>query len=83
MTEYNAYGELYDQRPELIIHERLKNSGTVSELITIANQQNFKVHFERGPLRQDAVIKWHENEKRRPESHSISSALRFFKSFSS
>jgi hypothetical protein len=83
VSDYNAYGELYDQRPELIIQERLKHSGTVRELIDMAAQQNFKVCFDRGPLRQDAMIKWHETENRRPESHSVSSALRYFKRFSS
>jgi hypothetical protein len=80
---YNAYGELYDQRPELIIHERLKHSGTVKELIDIASKQDFRVSFDKGPLRQDTMIKWHENENRRPESYSLSSALRYFKKFSS
>ena len=83
MTEYNAYGELYDQRPELIIHDRLRNSGTVRELVDLAQKQNYKICFDRGPLRQDAVIKWHDNENRRPESHSVSSALRYFKRSSS
>lgn len=83
MSEYNAYGELYDQRPELVIHERLRYSGTAKELADLAYEQNFKVNFDRGPLRQDAIIKWHETEKRRPESHSIASALRYFKRLSS
>jgi hypothetical protein len=83
MSDYNAYGELYDQRPELIIHERLKNSGTVRELINIAQENNFRVCFGRGPLRQDTMIKWHDNENKRPECYSMSSALRYFKQFSS
>jgi hypothetical protein len=83
MTEYNAYGELYDQRPELVIHERLRHSGSVRELVELASHQNFKVYFDRGPLRQDTMIKWHKETGLRPESHSVSSALRYFRQSSS
>jgi len=31
MSDYNAYGELYDQRPELVIHDRLRHSGESGE----------------------------------------------------
>lgn len=79
ILDYNTYGELYDQRPELVIHERLRHSGMAQELVSIASQQNFNVYFDRGPFRHDTLIKWHENEKRRPESHSMASALRYFK----
>lgn len=79
MSDYNAYGELYDQRPELVIHDRLRHSGTVQELINLAKEQNYKICFDRGPLRHDAMIKWHETDNRRPESHSVSSAMRHFK----
>lgn len=83
MTEYNAYGELYDQRPDLIIHERLKHNGSIKELIDIARSKNFNVYFDRGPLHQDTVIKWHEETGKRPEGHSVSSAMRYFKRLSS
>lgn len=79
MSDYNAYGELYDQRPELIIHDRLKYLGSVQELVELAKQGNFKVNFERGPLRRDLVIKWHDAPHTREESLSLSSGLRYMK----
>lgn len=79
MPEYNAYGELYDQRPELVIHERLKQSGTVREIVDIANRHNFNVYFDRGPFHQDMLIKWKGDSSKKPESHTVSSGLRYFK----
>jgi hypothetical protein len=79
MSEYNAYGEMYDQRPELIIHERLKNSGTVREIIDIASKHNFNVYFDRGPIRQDMIIKHNGSDSIRPESHTVTSGLRYFR----
>jgi len=76
MSEYNIYGELYDQRPELIIHDRLRHSGTVQNLVKLAQEQNYNVYFSKGPIRQDAIIKWNDDEARRPESHTINSALK-------
>jgi hypothetical protein len=83
MSEYNTYGELYDQRPELLIHDRLKHSGTVQELIDLAKRQNYKICFTPGPFRHDTMIKWHKSDNRREESHSITSAMRYFKRASS
>lgn len=82
MSEYDAYGELYDQRPSLLIHDRLKNSGTVQRLIELAKQQNFNVSFDRGPFRQDMIIKWHKNDNLKEQPHSVSSAMRYFSKFS-
>jgi hypothetical protein len=82
MTDYNAYGELYDQRPELIIHDRLKYCGSVTELVDLAKQNNFKVNFERGPLRHDLLIKWNDSPSTRPESYSLTSGLRYLRRIS-
>ena len=82
MTNYNAYGEIYDQRPELVIHDRLKYLGSVEELVELAKQNNFKVNFEKGPLRKDLVIKWNDSPGRREESHSLVSGLRYMKKLS-
>lgn len=79
MVDYNAYGEIYDQRPELIIHDRLKHLGTVRELVEIAKNNNFKVNFERGPLRRDLVIRWYDAPHVREESHSLNSGMRYMK----
>jgi hypothetical protein len=78
MAEYNAYGELYDQRPELLIHERLRHSGVVRELVGLAAEQNFHVSFEKGPFRQDMMIKWNDAPGRKEESHTVSSGLKYF-----
>jgi hypothetical protein len=79
MSDYNAYGELYDQRPELIIHDRLKYLGTVSELVGIARENNFKVTFERGPLRHDMLIRWNDGSDKKEESYALNSGLRYIK----
>lgn len=79
MSDYNAYGEMYDQRPELVIHERLRHLGTVKELVELAQQNNFKINFERGPLRRDLLIKWHDGSDTKDESHSLMSGLRYIK----
>lgn len=79
MSEYNAYGELYDQRPELLIHERLKHSGTVRELVSLASEQNFHVSFEKGPFRQDMMIRWNDTPDKKSESYTVASGLRYFK----
>lgn len=78
-AEYNAYGELYDQRPELVIHDRLKQSGTVRELVQLAHEQNFRVYFDKGPFRQDMMIKFKDQPGKNSESHSVTSGLRYFK----
>lgn len=79
MSDYNAYGELYDQRPELVIHERLRHNGTTLELIEMAKSQNFNVYFDRGPLRQDMMIKWNGSMPGKTESHTVTSGMRYFK----
>lgn len=79
MSDYNAYGELYDQRPELVIHERLRHNATTIELVEIAKSQNFNVYFDRGPLRQDMMIKWNDTPTSKSESHTVNSCMRYFK----
>lgn len=79
MSTYNTYGELYDQRPELVIHDRLRHSGTVREIVNIASKHNYNVYFDRGPIRQDMIIKYNDGSSVKPESHTVSSGLRYFK----
>jgi len=79
MSDYNAYGELYDQRPELVIHDRLRNSGTIRDVIDIAQQNNYKISFNRGPFRHDMLIKELGDSTSRPQSHTITSGLRYFR----
>ena len=81
MSDYNAYGELYDQRPELIIHDRLKHSGTIREVIQMAQQNNYKISFKRGPFRHDLIIREGGDSPGKPQSHTIISGLRYFKKF--
>lgn len=83
MSDYNAYGELYDQRPELVIQERLRNSGLVLELAKAAQKNNFNVSFGRGPFHQDILIKWKNGSDVRSEGHSVTSCLRYFKKLES
>lgn len=79
MSEYNAYGELYDQKPELVVHDRLRNSGTAIELIALAKQNNFKVSFSRDPFRHDLLIKEQGQSTERPLSYTLASGMRYFK----
>lgn len=78
MSEYNAYGELYDRRPELILHDRLRNSGTAKELIQKAQQYNYKISFQRGPFRQDLLMDEGEQASERKSSHTLTTAMRYF-----
>lgn len=82
MSDYNAYGELYDQRPELVIHDRLRHSGTIREVIDMARQNNYKVSFDRGPFRHDMLIKENGENTDRPQSHTVTSGLRYFRRLS-
>lgn len=79
MSEYNAYGELYDQRPELVIHDRLRHSGTIREVIDMAKENNFKVSFGRGPFRHDMLIKENGESVDKAQSHTVTSGLRYFR----
>lgn len=77
MSEYNAYGELYDRRPELIIHNRLKNSGSMMQVIEIAHEMNFKIKYSQGPFRQDIQINWHESDNKKPENYSMYNGFKY------
>lgn len=79
MSDYNAYGELYDQRPELVIHERLRHSGTIRKIIDMAKENNYKVSFDHGPFRHDMLIKEGGENSDRVQSHTISSIFRHFR----
>lgn len=83
MSDYNAYGELYDQRPELVIHDRLRHSGAIREVIDMAKENNYKVSFGRGPFRHDMLIKEDGENTQRPQSHTVTSGLRYFRKLSS
>lgn len=83
MSEYNAYGELYDRRPELVIHDRLRHSGAIREVIEIARENNYKVSFGRGPFRHDMIIKQDGENTKRPQSHTVNSGLRYFRNINS
>jgi hypothetical protein len=82
MSQYNAYGELYDERPELVIHDRFRHSGTVREIIKIAQENNYKISFSPGPFRNDMIIKQDGDKTEKPESYNISSGLRYFRRLS-
>lgn len=78
MSDYNVYGELYDKRPELVIHNRLKNSGSMMEIVELAKEMNFKIRYSQGPFRQDMQINWHEEDNKRPDAYSVHSGLKYF-----
>lgn len=78
MTDYNAYGEAYDRRPEMIIHDRLKQSGATRELIDIAKELNYKISFSRGPFRQDLLLDEGMESNEKKTSHTLHTALRYF-----
>jgi hypothetical protein len=79
MSEYNAYGELYDQRPELVIHDRLRHSGAIREVIDMAKENNYKVSFGRGPFRHDMLIKEGGESADKAQSYTVTSGLRYFR----
>lgn len=78
MMDYNSYGELYDTRPSLLIHERHRHSKTASEIIKQAKSKNFVVAFSSGGMRSDMEITYKDGSHRRPECYSLSNGLRYF-----
>ncbi|MEJ2510334.1 MAG: hypothetical protein P8Y72_01920 [Anaerolineales bacterium] len=75
MTDYNAYGEMYDQRPELIIQERHKGSGKIRELAQMAHRLNYKVSYQHGIFRDDMIVAEYEQK---PQPMNYSTAKRYF-----
>lgn len=75
MTDYNAYGEMYDQRPELIIQQRHKSSGRIRELAQMAHRLNYKVSYQQGVFREDMIVAEYEQK---PKPMNYSSARRYF-----
>lgn len=56
MSDFAVYDLLEQQRPEMIISERLRNSGTVMQLIQAAKERDYRVTFEHGRFRHDLVM---------------------------
>lgn len=71
-----VYGDLYDERPELIINERHKSSGLISELAEIAKSLNYRVSYQQGRFRHDMVVSEYQ---KKPKSMTYLEAKRYFK----
>lgn len=56
MDDYRVYDKLEQERPEMIISERLRNSGTVQRLVDLAKEHNYRISFERGRFRHDLMV---------------------------
>jgi hypothetical protein len=56
MSDYQVYDKLQQERPEMIISERLRNSGTVQKLIDLAKERDYRISFERGRFRHDLMM---------------------------
>lgn len=75
MSEYNAYGEFYDQRPQLKIQSRLRNLGSTQKLVKLASQENWNVSFFQGGMRKDVEIQFFDQK---PVSETLRGAFRYF-----
>lgn len=75
MSNNDYLSEIYDQRPQLIVHEALRHSKSAQDVMELAQQRNYEVSFARGPFwGKDVIIK---EQDRKPASHSIQSAIRY------
>lgn len=71
-------GEVWDNRPRLIIHSSLKNCATVHKLARLAESKGFQIEVQDSGLMHD--VKLHEGfDSGAPlRNHTIRSAQRFF-----
>lgn len=74
----NPFGVLYHNRPELVLHETLKNSGAAMRLLELARSKGYAVSVSTTGGFINA-IRLHEGlDNHAPmRSHSIRSATRF------
>lgn len=79
MTDYSAYDQIYDSRPIVRIHKRLRSSGTVKELIDLAKKQDYRVEFCAGSARHDLIIYTEDPENPTQEPYTLVDAVRYFR----
>jgi hypothetical protein len=74
MYDQNPLGMLYEERPEIIIHERHRSSGSARELIALAKAQNYRISFGSGGFRNDLILV--DPDTGHQDSYSLAVALR-------
>jgi lipopolysaccharide biosynthesis glycosyltransferase len=79
MTDYSAYDSIYNSRPIVRIHKRLRSNGTVKELIDLAKKQNYRVEFSDGSIRHDLIIYRQDSENPTQETYDLISGVRYFR----
>jgi hypothetical protein len=47
---------VFNYRPEIVIHERLRNNGFARHLIALAEEKNYSLIFDNGILRKDRAF---------------------------
>ena len=77
MGLYESFAGFEDNKPEVVIHERLKNCTSVLELAQIAEAKGFRVKFEPGGFLNDLKINEGFNRKSPARNHTIRSGRRF------
>lgn len=77
MSSYEPFGELYENRPQMIIQERFKNCNSVMQLAEQAKSKGYQVIFEPGGFLND--IQMHEgyDSSTKLKNHTIRSAKLF------
>lgn len=78
MSLGEVYGKELDKRPELVVHERLRDSGKIRELVRKASKMNWQVKFESGVFRQDMIVNFNDDDGSRPQHLSYAAGKRLF-----
>lgn len=76
--KHNPFGVLYCSRPELVLHETLKNSGAAARLLELARSKGYAVSLSTTGGFVSAVRLHEGTDSSAPmRNHSIRSATRF------
>jgi hypothetical protein len=74
---YEPFGELYDNRPQFIIHGRLKNCKAVMDLAATAAEKGFQVSYQESRFINDVKLNEGYDKNAPMRSHSVRTAKRF------
>lgn len=77
MTLSQTMGQVWDNRPKLIIHQRLENCASVQELARLAVSKGFNVTLQASGFLHDVKLNEGNDSSSTLRSHTIRSAKRF------
>jgi hypothetical protein len=76
--DYSSYDSFYDERPEVIVHSRLAQSGIARKMLEKASRQGFLVEFSHDRFRDDVIVRENGRNDTHPRSMSLAQAQRYF-----